>query len=181
MEKPTEAEEMAEEEAQPKNSLLFPLLPFSESFQQSKTTGPQWLCNTSFTTDLSVVNEALSSGHNLNIDLVEHEEGKGETEEEKGAHKRSSHELLESSESDSASEDRQRRDKKKTKKQKKRRKGLLEEGTTYAIGSRKSGVRAWTNSESKISKDYYFDSRGDRDNLAFGCLYRLSFYLPFCM
>lgn len=50
---------------------------------------------------------------------------------------------------------------------------MLEEGTTYAIGSRKSGVRAWTNSESKISKDYYFDSRGDRDNLAFGCLYRM--------
>nr|GMD92263.1 protein NRDE2 homolog isoform X1 [Ipomoea batatas] len=47
------------------------------------------------------------------------------------------------------------------------------------FSSRKPDVASWASSSAAAAtnaKDYYFDSRGDRDNLAFGCLYK---YLPF--
>lgn len=34
-------------------------------------------------------------------------------------------------------------------------------------------MRAWAGSDAKPAKDYYFDAHGDRDNLAFGTLYRM--------
>jgi len=40
-------------------------------------------------------------------------------------------------------------------------------------GDRSSKANAWANSEAKLAKDYYFDTHGDRDNLAFGSLYRM--------
>ena len=62
---------------------------------------------------------------------------------------------------------------KKKKKKKKRKRSKERED-----GARKSGVRAWAGSDSNSnsnSKDYYFESRGDPDNLAFGSLYRLGY------
>ncbi|EPS73922.1 hypothetical protein M569_00833, partial [Genlisea aurea] len=38
--------------------------------------------------------------------------------------------------------------------------------------SRKSGVHKWASPST--DKEYYFDSQGDRDNLAFGCIYRMN-------
>lgn len=40
----------------------------------------------------------------------------------------------------------------------------------YGPSGRKSD-KAWANTTT--DKDYFFDSRGDRDNLAFGCIYRM--------
>lgn len=66
-----------------------------------------------------------------------------------------------------------RRDKEKRKKRRRERSAERRGAGSFAdYGSRKSNVRAWADSETKSSKDYYLDSRGDRDNLAFGCLYR---------
>lgn len=74
--------------------------------------------------------------------------------------------MIESSESDIES----KRKKSKGSKKKKRKR----DKETFEVFARKSGVRAWGNSDTKPStKDYYFDSRGDPDNLAFGCLYRM--------
>lgn len=55
-------------------------------------------------------------------------------------------------------------------------------GDDWQIGSlegqsldRKTVVKAWVDKKSKMVKEYYFDSRGDRDNIAFGSLYRCVF------
>lgn len=82
----------------------------------------------------------------------------------------SRYEILESSESDGGGRDRERKKRKKRKKRK--RDSSAERGGFNAFGSRKSRVRAWVDSEAKVAKDYYIDSHGDRDNLAFGCIYR---------
>ncbi|KAA8524158.1 hypothetical protein F0562_010411 [Nyssa sinensis] len=41
--------------------------------------------------------------------------------------------------------------------------------------SRGNHVRSWANSSSDVkpTKEYYFDSRGDGDKLAFRCVYRM--------
>lgn len=81
-----------------------------------------------------------------------------------------SYELLESSASDDDSEHEKR--KKRKKKRRRRRNESEERGGFGEYGSRKSDVRAWADADGRPSKDYYFDSNGDRDNLAFGSLYR---------
>lgn len=71
--------------------------------------------------------------------------------------------------SDGKEEDKRAR--KKARRKKKRRKdGDKPRGNE--LGSRKSGVQAWEGSGKKPAKDYYFDARGDLDNLEFGSLYR---------
>ena len=82
-----------------------------------------------------------------------------------------SYELLESSASEDDSEH-EKRKKRKKKKRRRRRNESEERGGFGEYGSRKSDVRAWADADGRPSKDYYFDSNGDRDNLAFGSLYR---------
>lgn len=48
----------------------------------------------------------------------------------------------------------------------------------YGPSGRKSD-KAWANTTT--DKDYFFDSRGDRDNLAFGCIYRFVFQCSFVL
>lgn len=43
----------------------------------------------------------------------------------------------------------------------------------FDVSVRKPNVSSWANSNEGKSKEYYFDSHGDRDNLAFGSLYRM--------
>ncbi|RVW74528.1 hypothetical protein CK203_053784 [Vitis vinifera] len=130
---------------------------------------PQWLCNTSFNTDLSVVNDAVSSLYNLTAAQSEDDEPR----QQQATPKPSSYDLLQSSESDDGGRD-SKREAKKHKKRKRRRYSEEEASAANDYASRKSGVGAWATRGSKPSvKDYYFDSRGDRDNLAFGCLYRM--------
>ena len=82
-----------------------------------------------------------------------------------------SYDLLESPESGGDSKSESRRRKKKSKRRRKRSRERGDDGAGE-FGSRKSDVRAWAGSALKPAKDYYFDSRGDRDNLAFGSIYR---------
>lgn len=61
-----------------------------------------------------------------------------------------------------------RDDKRRSRKKRKRDREKEDDGI-----SRKSSVRAWAGSETKLAKDYYFDSHGDRDNLIYGSLYKM--------
>ncbi|XP_022923904.1 protein NRDE2 homolog isoform X5 [Cucurbita moschata] len=181
MEAPAE-EELPPEEQKPKTS-LFPL-PFVANNPQSQisppnSSVPQWLCNSSFTTDLSVINDALSSQNNVYPSLSTDGDQEEAVEDEGGPSVRPevqkssrSYELLESSASDDDSDHEKR---KKRKKKKRRRRNEYEEKKGFGeYGSRKSDVRAWADAaDGRPSKDYYFDSNGDRDNLAFGSLYRM--------
>lgn len=161
------AKEAVIEDEEP-NPFLFPLLPVSGTSPPNISTVPQWLSNTSFSVDLSVINE------NLNItepeDLDERVE---EIElEDKVNQPTHTYDLLESSASDDASA--AKRDKRDKNKRKRKRKQYSEDGAPNDYGSRKSGVRSWAAaSNTKPTKEYFFDSRGDRDSLAFGCLYRM--------
>lgn len=170
-----EEEKGLAESEEPKPS-LFPLFPASDASQSQShqlitpTPPSQWLSNSSFTADLSVINDAVSMQPQpqLEEDEEEEEEGGGEEPEEKQP-KSKEYEFLESDQDDN------KKNSKKKKKKKRKRPKEREDG------ARKSGVRAWAGSDSNSnsnSKDYYFESRGDPDNLAFGSLYRLA-YLRF--
>ncbi|XP_042501686.1 nuclear exosome regulator NRDE2 [Macadamia integrifolia] len=158
-----------EAEEEPKPS-LFPLFPLSDSSLQSTSKVPQWLYNPSFTTDLSVVQESLASRDNI----TSQEREEGEDDEEIPQAKPPPYDLLKSSASDEDRDTesrRERRGEKNKKKKRKRRRSREQADDDYS--SRKSAVHAWAGSDTKPAKDYYFDSRGDRDNLAFGSLYRM--------
>lgn len=152
---------------------LFPLFPVSDSSSSlsnnNNTTSNnpyQWLSNnTSFTTELSIINQSVSSQCEKLRTEIQEDEGNLNEEEEAKPSFSSSYALLDSASSDSD----ERRHKKKDKKRKRKR--SKEESSVEK--SRKSGVRVWAGSDYKPSKDYYIDSRGDVDNLAFGSLYRM--------
>ncbi|PIN25545.1 hypothetical protein CDL12_01738 [Handroanthus impetiginosus] len=138
----------------------------------------QWLQNTSFTTELSVINDAVSKYKPPYDEEEEEEEDKGE---ELNTNKRPpQYDMVPSSPSDaSASSDEQQRKKRKKKKKRRKReesgdsRQLYDYVATLSSSSRKPGVQKWASSSTANEKDYYFDSRGDRDNLAFGCIYRM--------
>lgn len=157
---------------------LFPLLPILStsisSSSYSSTTPPHWLCNSSFTTDLSIINAAVSSHFQPHS---QSDEDDGNDDEDHGVQAEPpprSYEPVESPESDGDSE-RKRKKKKKRKRRRRERESSDERGFDDDYGGLRgsSNVRAWGgDSRTKHSKDYFFDSRGDLDNLAFGCLYR---------
>ncbi|XP_047151586.1 nuclear exosome regulator NRDE2 isoform X2 [Vigna umbellata] len=151
---------------------LFPLFAASSSLQATTTSSnPQWLSNSSFTTDISVINDAVASQLNREATLSPPQNDEDDENRAEAHPLPSRYEILESSESDGGGRDRERR--KKKKKKKRRRDSSAERGGFDGFGSRKSRVRVWADSESNVTKDYYFDSHGDRDNLAFGCIYRM--------
>ncbi|XP_052722907.1 uncharacterized protein LOC108345693 isoform X3 [Vigna angularis] len=151
---------------------LFPLFAASSSLQATTTSSnPQWLSNSSFTTNISVINDAVASQLNREATLSPPQNDEDDENLAEAHPLPSRYEILESSESDGGGRDRERR--KKKKKKKRRRDSSAERGGFDGFGSRKSRVRVWADSESNVTKDYYFDSHGDRDNLAFGCIYRM--------
>ncbi|CAL9031771.1 unnamed protein product [Prunus brigantina] len=159
---------------------LFPVLPVSQQI----TSVPHWLSNTSFTTQLSVINDAVIS--HFKPDPLPAPPPPQEHEEVEVPSQAKPYEMLESSSGSDRSDERDRTTKKKKhkkRKNKRRRERSVERGRgAFAdYGSRKSSVRAWADSETKPSKDYFLDSHGDPDNLVFGCLYRMDVarYKPF--
>lgn len=133
---------------------------------------PEWLQNTSFTTDISVINDVVASRYKPQ----QQSELESEDEEEEVKEVPPRYELLDSSASDGCSGSSvsgERKSRKKRKKKKRRKRELSSDAPPFYdyTSSRKPDVRSWTSS-SATNKDYYFDSRGDRDNLAFGSLYR---------
>jgi flagellar biosynthesis GTPase FlhF len=195
--------EREEKEAEKRSSSpsLFPLFAAaaaSSSITQQQTNTPindtvppppppAWLYNTSFTTDLSIVNDAVSSLHpsqHSDSDLEEQEEDKDDRVSNQG--KDRSYQLLQEPEEEKTREAKYSRsdsdysdsgrERKKTKKRrhskKKKRDRSRDEEDARDFGSRKSNVRVWAGSDTKTTKDYYFDTHGDRDNLVYGTLYR---------
>ncbi|KAM3381481.1 nuclear exosome regulator NRDE2 isoform X1 [Capsicum galapagoense] len=170
----------------PKNSSLFPVLPQTQipsapNPSTSYDAVPEWLRNSSFTTDISVINNAVSNNYgNIHFqeNLEEDEQGE-DVEKEDRKSEGTRYELLHSSASErghSSSDDDEGKKKKRKKKRRKRKKSSDERPRyDYALSptSRKPDVRTWANSAAASDKEYYFDSRGDRDNLAFGSIYRM--------
>ncbi|KAJ8554076.1 hypothetical protein K7X08_024754 [Anisodus acutangulus] len=167
----------------PENSSLFPVFPPCQiSSTPNPTTSydavPEWLRSSSFTTDISVINEAVSTNYEK-IQLENLEEDDEEIEDVEKENKKGEgtrYELLHSSASDD--DERDSSSKKKKRKTKRRKRELSSDDRTqydYALNSaRKRDVRNWASSTAATNvKDYYFDSRGDRDNLAFGSIYRM--------
>ncbi|KAK7314710.1 hypothetical protein VNO77_33237 [Canavalia gladiata] len=183
---PVPAEELAAAPSSDETkSSLFPAFPVTDSspLQTTPASAPQWLSNSSFTTNISVINDAVSS--QLNRETTQwpppnHDEDEEEENLAQGKPLPSSYEILESSQSDGEGRKREKKDKRKKKKKRKRDRSP-ERGGFDGFGSRKSRVRAWADSEANVTKDYYFDSHGDRDNLAFGCIYRMDIarYKPY--
>ncbi|XP_056168937.1 uncharacterized protein LOC115676257 isoform X2 [Syzygium oleosum] len=156
-------------------SSLFPLSDAPAAGTTVAPRVPQWLSNSSFTADFAAINEAVSSVHDRHASPrseSESDDGRGRGREGDLPATGTSYDLLESSESGGDSKSESRRRKKKSKRRRKRSRERGDDGAGE-FGSRKSDVRAWAGSALKPAKDYYFDSRGDRDNLAFGSIYRM--------
>ncbi|KAM5570301.1 hypothetical protein ABKV19_011125 [Rosa sericea] len=172
----------SEEEAKPSPSPSPSLFPVIAASQQVSNV-PQWLSNTSFTTtNLSVINDAVPSHFKPEPPPL----SPPPEEQEDVRPQPKPYELLESSSGSEGSDERDRTSKKRRKKEKgkrrKKRRSAERDGGSFAgFGSRKSSVRAWAESETRPSENYYLDSYGDLDNLAFGCLYRMDIarYKPY--
>lgn len=161
-----------ETKRQPQSSVLFPLFPSSDvSPSLPETSEPaKWLCNPSFTFDVSAVPTIATAAVPMAVPFEN-------SEEEEAAAPRKPYYVPVSSPSSSESE--RPSDRKEKGRRRKRRRAMGREKLSHE-SSRKSGVRAWIGSETKPGKDYYFDVHGDRDNLAFGCLYRCVHDARFC-
>lgn len=77
------------------------------------------------------------------------------------------------------------RRKQKKKEERRKRRELKQTGDDREISSlegralnRKTSVKIWAEGREKLLKEYYFDSHGDKDNLAFGSLYRCVYAYP---
>jgi hypothetical protein len=154
-------------------SSLFPVFPVTNSsLQITNSSVPQWLSNSSFTTDISVINDDVASL--LNRETAQSPSQEDDSEENRPKEKSlpPTYAILESSESDGEGIGREEKKRSKRKKKKRKRDRSAERSGFDGYGSRKSRVRAWADSDANTAKDYYFDSHGDRDNLAFGCIYR---------
>ncbi|KAL0908355.1 hypothetical protein M5K25_022845 [Dendrobium thyrsiflorum] len=151
----------------PQSPVLFPLFLSSDlSPSLPETSEPaKWLCNPSFTFDVSAVPTIATAAVPMAVPF------ENSDEEEAAAPRKPYYEPV-SSPSSSESERPSERKEKEKGRRRKRKRAMGREKLGHE-SSRKSGVRAWIGSETKPGKDYYFDVHGDRDNLAFGCLYRM--------
>ncbi|TYJ42699.1 hypothetical protein E1A91_A03G105500v1 [Gossypium mustelinum] len=152
------------------NPSLFPLFPAAASTVTSTSGISQWLSNPSFTTDLSLINDAVSSLPRSLDDVQEEEDAQEEEENEAKQQQQEklphSYELLEEEEEEQEEEEDSDGDKYGKRKRKKRSKRRnKKKKISKEIGDSKS--------KSIHSNDYYFDSHPDHDNLAYGSLYRM--------
>ncbi|KAL6583693.1 hypothetical protein OROMI_002982 [Orobanche minor] len=177
---------MAEEDRPTETTSLFPAYVHLQPPQvlpsdtNTASDPPQWLQSTSFTTDLSVVNDAVSKYNIPNFEEQEEDEEDAVKEINTNI-RRPQYDMVPSSPSDANASSSGEENRKKRKKKKRRRKeasGSYASYNSYAAtlssSSRKPDVKKWAAASTNSNeKDYYFDSRGDRDNLAFGCIYRM--------
>lgn len=164
MEEEEETKPQTQQSTEQTPSLFAALAPTQLVSVNTTTTG-QWLQNSSFTTNISVINEAVSK-YPLQQDDDDDDNEQQATNTADETRKR--YEFLSSDEEDP-----------RASKKHKRRKKIRENSSSrssyaYDAYSRKPGIDKWaSHSTSATDKEYYFDSRGDRDNLAFGSIYRL--------
>ncbi|RWW21680.1 hypothetical protein GW17_00014162 [Ensete ventricosum] len=174
-----EAERSGGEEERPESNTLKPsLFPLSANLSPDSlsSSAPQWLSNASFTFDVSSLPGRGSDGphweERASPDYgVEASGAAADGDPTPARPPQRTYDLVPSSPSESSSKDERRsKGKERRRRKRKREKERLDDGA-----SRKSEVRAWAGSDTQPTKDYYFDAHGDRDNLAFGCLYRFLF------
>ncbi|KAI4329950.1 hypothetical protein MLD38_028272 [Melastoma candidum] len=131
---------------------------------------PRWLSNSSFNADASAINTSSSAAAfsgNLSAGLpdTDYEDERVDNDEERGQGAGVSYEMVESSDSD------REMDRRKKKKRRRRKPSGVEDNVA---SDRKVSVRVWPDSGVlKPVKEYFVDLMGDRDNLAFGSLYRM--------
>ncbi|KAJ0463082.1 putative siRNA-mediated silencing protein NRDE-2 [Helianthus annuus] len=144
-----------------------PINPLQVSNSTTPTPTPTWLTNTSFTADISTINDVVSSLHH------HHTEPEPEqTAEEQQTDERRRYDLVDSSASDQ-DEDVDVDGRSSRKKEKRKRRKRKQRDYEYGSLSRKHKIQSWATDATGSNKEYYFDSRGDLDNLAFGSLYRM--------
>ncbi|EEF34680.1 nuclear exosome regulator NRDE2 isoform X2 [Ricinus communis] len=170
--------EKAEEEGEKEsNTSLFPIFGVSATNAHK----PEWLCNSSFTTNISVINDAVSSlpQDKSPIELDQEQEDEDSKLQLKQP---SNYQLIEEEEEEAAAAADEDEDSDvdsgsgRNKKKKKRVK--REKIDKKRKRSSRDDARV---SHSKHSKEYYFDSHGDADNLVYASLYRMDVprYKPF--
>jgi hypothetical protein len=120
--------------------------------------------------DAAVAEPELVSVKNVKCEEVDRHK------ETRTKHKRSrKHRCTDDISSDDSSRERRhwkrRKDKEKQKEKAMAEAASMERFRVPAGTERKAAVKTWVE-ETPPSQDYYFDSKGDRDNLAFGSLYR---------
>ncbi|KAI7730655.1 hypothetical protein M8C21_001008 [Ambrosia artemisiifolia] len=172
---PAAAEE--EEPLNPPSTTLFPISkqpqssPQTNALQLSNPTTPTWLINSSFTPDLSSINDVVSSlPYHYSTSPEPEPQQTSEQHQQQQLDERRRYELVESSSASDQDQDFDDRIKKKEKKKRRKRK---ERDYDNGSLSRKQKVQSWASNNNNNNKEYYFDSRGDLDNLAFGSLYRM--------
>ncbi|KAJ7520618.1 hypothetical protein O6H91_19G013800 [Diphasiastrum complanatum] len=170
---------------------LFPVAA-AGSKEAPNTEAPSWLSLSSFSESL------LPPRHQTPIfyqqELEEDEDIKGRASNSK--QERPEYKVLSSSTDDRSTdtEDKEHKAVQREIKRKRRRKRRKEEeekkkasrtkdlkwqgdaskiGTLKGLADRKASTGIWADKQANLSKDYYFDTHGDRDNLAFGSLYRM--------
>ncbi|KAK3225422.1 hypothetical protein Dsin_005284 [Dipteronia sinensis] len=153
----TADQDEAEDEKQKSKASHLPLFPThmnnnnTRSSDNSQNAASQWLCNSSFQlTDLSVINDTVVSS------LPDEDD-----DQPSYPSRPASYELLEEESKSESDGEREKTNKKKKKKEKKRKRSR-EKGEVY------------DSFPSAKSKEYFFDSHGDRDNLVYGKLYRMN-------
>ncbi|XP_024385096.1 uncharacterized protein [Physcomitrium patens] len=172
---------------------LFPSLGNVGS-KQTPGGAPSWLSNSSFSENLlpPPLNSLASKGNKHPygrdiLDEIEEKEGKGAVRErfraELGTETASSTSDSDLSKEDEGEKSRRKRRKEKRRKrrkeERKKRKERKRTGDELQIGTldqsvdRKAVVKTWADGKVSLPKEYFVDTRGDRDNLAFGSLYRM--------
>lgn len=150
---------------------LFPVFPTSANSISAISSTSQWLRNTSFTTDLSVINAAASTAPTLSeVEAGDDEDEEGDADGNIGEDNQPRvYNLVEEEASWESDDDKVKR---KGEKRKKRKRDTASDESR----SRKSSVRDSDEYYSKPAKDYYLDTRPDPDNLAYGSIYRYLAY-----
>jgi hypothetical protein len=156
-------------------SSLFPIFPVASnstsSLPPASSYNPQWLSNSSFTSDVSAIHSTVSAVPPSESD----EEALDSPKDRKPPVVK--FDIVHSPPSQSGSgsgsdgKEEDKRARRKERRKKKRRKDK-DRWRWDEAGSRKSGLHTWDGSGKKPAKDYYFDAKGDLDNLEFGSLYR---------
>ncbi|KAK6123611.1 hypothetical protein DH2020_042643 [Rehmannia glutinosa] len=148
---------MAEEDQPPETTSLFPVFVHHQPPQalpsdpNNRAAAPEWLHSTSFNTDLSVI---TTPSPNTTSQTLKKKKMKIKWKSLMLTNGRRNTRCRRNEESGGS-------------------RPSYNYAATLSSSSRKPGTQKWASSSTSNEKDYYFDSRGDRDNLAFGCIYRM--------
>ncbi|WCJ42165.1 Nuclear exosome regulator NRDE2 [Euphorbia peplus] len=164
--------EDGDEEEAPAKPSLFPVFAGTGT-AAAAAPNSGWLSNSSFTTNLSVIDETVSSLHKSQIqtesDHDDDEESSPRRPQLNPPSSSASYQLLEEEENEE--EEEQCSDSGGSDRKKKKRRGKRD---TSSRKRKKRFIVDDSDARVRVSKDYYFDSHGDADNLVYGSIYRMN-------